>query len=284
MPVTRERDRGLTWRQGQILPPEAALALELVTPEEIANCFPVVITHDCDLTAAFEKEPLVEILVGRLTSKLGAAANAKIARHLEVNLQSSEGPRAVVLRAPDKRAVPKAALFAYAARGDLWLAPQDRLILQRWLAARYRRAAFPEAFEARLRQRFGGRRIVDHIESILGEGGQWIRCLLFDLDEGDIRERDDPDDVYRLGVTVLYAGASDEPRAYAAACVVADAMERLFAGAFERPGGTREYIDLVYCEPIADTALTVQQREQLTEWRLEYLSLAVDPPHPMVTD
>lgn len=118
----------------------------------------------------------------------------------------------------------------------------------------------------------------------MDEGGEWIRCLLFDLDEGGIRERDGSEDIYRLGITVLYASAPDEPKAYAAAFAAAAALERIFARAFEQQGGVREYIDLRHCDPISDAALTVQQREQLTEWRLEYLSVAADPPHPMMTE
>lgn len=276
--------RQTSWSQGQILPPEAALAFQLVAAEEATSRFPVVITHDCDLAAALEKEPDAEILIGSPITKLGVAANAKIARRLELALQGDAGPRAVELLARDKRAVPKAALFEYSPREDLWLLPQDRLILQRWLAARYRRAAFPEAFEERLRTKIGRRKLVDHIEAILDEAGEWIRCLLFELDEGEIRERDGPEDLYRLGITVLYASVPDEPKAYAAASSAAEALEQIFARAFERQGGVREYVDLRYCDSISDAALTVHQREQLTEWRLEYLSLAADPPHPMVTD
>lgn len=283
MPVA-DRERKTAWSQGQILPPEAALAFRFVAPAEAASHFPLVITHDCDLAAVLEKEPVAEILIDRPISTLGAAANAKVARRLELNLQSQTGPRAVELLAPDKRTVPKEALFQYAPRKDFWLAPPDRTILQRWLAARYRRAAFPEAFEARLRTKIGRRRVADHIEAILDEGGEWIRCLLFELDDGEICERDGPDDVYRLGITVLYVSALDEPKAYAAACAAANALERLFARAFEPQGGARKHIDLRYCDPISDAALTVQQREGLAEWRLEYLSLAADSPQPMVSE
>jgi len=126
--------------------------------------------------------------------------------------------------------------------------------------------------------------LVEHIEAILNEGGEWIRCLLFELDDGAIRKRQGPEDVYQLGITVLYASSPDEPRAYAAALSAAEALERIFARAFERQSGEREHIDLRYCDPISDSVLTVQQRETLIEWRLEYLSLAADPPQPMVTD
>ena len=263
--VTTRGERQVTWSQGQILPPEAALAFQLIAVEEAETHLPVVITHDCDLAAAVEKEPHAEILVAHPTSKPGAAANAKIARRLELFLHRRSGPQVVELLASQKRTVQKAALFEYAPRRDVWLAPQDRLILQRWLAARYRRAAFPEAFESRLRTKVDRRTLVEHIEAIMDEGGEWIRCLLFELDDGDISEREGPEDVYRLGITVLYASARDEPKAHAAAAIAAEALEQIFARAFERPGGAREYIDLLYCDAVSDAVLTVQQREQLTE-------------------
>lgn len=280
-----DRERKPSWSQGQILTPEAALAFHLVTEEELASRFPLVITHDCDLAAALDREPSAEILIGRSIEKLGSAANAKIARRLELALQSEAGSQAVELRAPDKRTIQKEALFEYAPRKDLWLTPSDRRILQRWLAARYRRAAFPEAFETRLRTKVDRRTLVDHIESILNDPGKWIRGLYFDLDDGEVCERNGPDDLYRLGITVLYVSASDEPKAYVAACAAATALEKVFAQAFERQqGGARQYIDLRYCDPISDSVLTIQDCEKLSEWKLEHLSLAADPPQPMVSD
>jgi len=40
----------------------------------------------------------------------------------------------------------------------------------------------------------------------------------------------------------------------------------------------------VYCALAQVHHNPVWQRETLIEWRLEYLSLAPDPPQPMVTD
>lgn len=279
-----DRERKTSWSQGQILTPEAALAFQLVSKDELASRFPLVITHDCDLAATLDREPSAEILIGRSIDKLGSATNAKVARRLELTLQSEAGPQAVELIAPDKHSVPKERLFEYAPRKDLWLASSDRRILQRWLAARYLRAAFPEAFETRLRTKVHRRTVVEHIESILDDGGEWIRCLLFDLDDGDVCERNDPDDVYQLGITVLYVSASDEPKAYATARAAAEALEKIFGQAFERQGGARQYIDLRYCDPISDSVLTIQDREKLSEWRLEHLSLASDPPQPMISE
>src|SRR5690348_131790 len=125
-------ERRTSWSQGQILTHEAALAFHLVTEEELGSRFPLVITHDCDLAAAIDREPSAEILIGRSIDRLGSATNAKVARRLELALQSETGSRAVELLAPDKRTISKETLFEYAPRKDLWLAPSDRRILQRW--------------------------------------------------------------------------------------------------------------------------------------------------------
>jgi len=154
-----DRERKTSWSQGQILTPEAALAFRLVAEDDLASRFPLVITHDCDLAAALDREPSAEILIGRSIDRLGSATNAKIARRLELALQGETGSRAMELLAPDKRTIPKETLFEYAPRKDLWLAPSDRRILQGWLAARYHRAAFPEAFENRLRRQVGIRAV-----------------------------------------------------------------------------------------------------------------------------
>ena len=60
-----DRERKTSWSQGQILTPEAALALHLVTDEELASRFPLIITHDCDLAATLDRDPSAEILIGR---------------------------------------------------------------------------------------------------------------------------------------------------------------------------------------------------------------------------
>jgi hypothetical protein len=90
---------------------------------------------------------------------------------------------------------------------------------------------------------------------------------MLELDDGDIRERQIPENVYMPGITVLYASSPVEPRAYAASSSAAEALERISTRAFGRQSGAREHIDLRYCDPNSDAVLTVQQQETLIEWR-----------------
>jgi len=278
--------RNLFWRQGDILSEEA-----------VANCgfgpavgssepiYAVVISHDCDLAASESKEPNAEVIVGKSVRKLGRDSFAKTARRLQIEYQSPIGPVVLELSAIEKVSVPKASLFTFEPRRDISLDKQGLNILQRWLAARYRRAAFPESFEARLRspQMSGKVTFLDRIEGILEAGADHIRGLLFDLDEGADVERVAPTDTYQLGIVVLYNSLSDEPVAAVVASKAAEELERLFAEAFELKNGDWQDICLKYCDPMSDNAITVAQSENLKEWRLEHMSLKDYPPQSTIS-
>ncbi len=280
-----DNDRQFSWRQGNVVTLEAAKALDLLTRECDDQQFAVVASHDCDLSASQDKEPSVEVVIGTRIDKLGGDSFGKTARRLHIEYQSEAGPVAIELLATSKRPVAKAALFSTQPRQDIWLNGQGIGILQRWLASRYHRAAFPEAFEDRLRSANlpGRRTFLKRIESILADGNDHIRALLFDLDEGEDVERYGPDDVYQLGIVVLYDSLRDEPTAAQVAGKAAEALEELFEAAFHPKDSEWKSICLMYCDPISDSAITVAQREMLKQWRLEYLSLQEDPPQPMIT-
>ena len=277
--------RQFSWRQGDLLTSEAAVALGYCLQEEADATFVVVISHDCDLTAEIEKEPMAELIVGQRIDKLGGDSYGKTARRLHIEYQAQDGPVFIELMATAKQPIEKQTLFKFFPRTDIGLDGRGIGILQRWLAARYHRAAFPEAFEDRLRSAVipGKRTFLRKIELILAEGGEHIRGLLFDLDEGKDIERKAPDDVYQLGVSVLYDSTKDEPTAAAVAEAAAHALDELFSTAFYSEQAGWQNICLQYCDPISDSGITVAQREMLKQWRLEHMSLQDDPPQPMIT-
>lgn len=280
-----DTDRQFSWRQGDVITHEAAMALDLLAPESGDEYFAVLISHDCDLTASVDKEPDAEVIVGRRIDRLGGDSFGKTARRLHIEYQSENGPIALELIATSKRAIPKSTLFATHPRQDIGIDGRGIGILQRWLASRYHRAAFPEAFESRLRAAIltGKRSFLRRIESVLATGADHIRALLFDLDEGKDIERDGPEDVYQLGITVLYDSLRDEPTAAVVATKAAEELEELFEAAFHSPDSGWKNICLMYCDPISDSAITVAQREMLKQWRLEHMSLQEDPQQPMIT-
>jgi hypothetical protein len=281
-----DSSRQFSWHQGDLLTGEAAVVLGYCAQGDAdAATFVVVISHDCDLTAKIEKEPLAELIVGRRIDKLGGDSYGKTARRLHIEYQNQDGPVFLELMATAKQPIEKQKLFEFSPRKDIGLDGRGIGILQRWLAARYHRAAFPEAFEDRLRAAVipGKRTFLKKIELILSDGGEHIRGLLFDLDEGKDIERKAPDDVYQLGINVLYDSAKDESTAAAVAKAAAHALEELFNTAFYSEQASWQNIFLQYCDPMSDNAITVAQREMLKQWRLEHMSLQDDPSQPMIT-
>jgi hypothetical protein len=277
--------RQFSWRQGDLLSGEAAVALGYCAPEDADATFVVVISHDCDLTAGIEREPVAELIVGLRIDKLGGDSYGKTARRLHLEFMAQDGSVVLELMATTKQPIEKQKLFEFSPRSDIELDGRGIGILQRWLAARYHRAAFPEAFEGRLRAAVvhGKRAFLKKIEIILSDGGEHIRGLLFDLDGGKDIERKAPDDVYQLGINVLYDSTKDEPTAAAVAEAAARALEALFSTAFYSEQAGWQNICLQYCDPMSDNAITVAQREMLKQWRLEHMSLQDDPPQPMIT-
>jgi len=67
-----------------------------------------------------------------------------------------------------------------------------------WLAARYRRASFPDPFRERLKK------VSKKIEVILQRGKGYIVGLYFNLDSNREIIRTAPEDVYRLDIFVIY--------------------------------------------------------------------------------
>lgn len=280
-----DTSRQLSWRQGDVLTDEAASALGLIQNEDANAAFCVVISHDCDLAAICDKEPIVELIIARRIENPGADTFGKTARRLHIEYQTPQMPIYLELLATNKKSLSKENLFKFPSRDEMRLARREIVILQRWLAARYSRAAFPETFENHLRSAFipGKRTFLKRIESILAEGGQHIRGLLFDLDEGNDVERTGANDLYQLGITVLYDSTKDEPAAAVSATKAAQGLEELFDSAFHTKGSGWSHICLNYCDPVSDTAMTVAMCEMLKQWRLEHMSLQDDPPQPMIT-
>ncbi len=272
--------RNLTaWRQGSVLAAESAARLGLV-PQGDEQALVVVISHDCDIASAEDKEPMVELIVGRRIERLGADTHAKTARRLHLQFNADAGPVAAELLATQKVAAPKAAVLADAPRQGWSLSPGSLVTLQNWLAARYRRAAFPESFEARLKAKPG--QLHKKIVKAMDTAGIHVLAVLFDLDEGQELERQQPEDAYQLRIHLLYDSNVDEPTAYAAAQAAADTIESAFEAAFCQPDGTWRNIKLLSCEPVSDSAMTVAASQLLKQWRLDYMSLEDDPQQPML--
>lgn len=273
--------RDTPWRQGHVLSADAATTLGVISPEKLNDMVAVVITHDCDLAQSSDVETDVEIIVGkRLTVVDGNHTHAKNARRLHLPFSAGNEELAADLPATGKRRVKKSNLAAFSPLLSIQLHPSERTILQRWLAARYKRSAFPDEFDKRLDET--GLR--ERLSKTLKAYGAWISAVFFDVDSGIDVARFGHNDTYAVGIYLLYSTEVDPDAADKAANAAATAIRKAFLEKCSGKDGVWLHIELVECEAIADRAMTVHQAEHLRRWSADHVSLRAGPTHPILRE
>jgi hypothetical protein len=276
MPLT---GRSVPWRQGHFLP-DGALQSFGVT--ESADRLAIVVSHDCDIVQTPSVEPNVEIVIGRsIESPDGNFTHSKNPRKLHLVCTAGTQRSVVELVATKKMAVPKegeAGLLNYAPREDIRLSGEELVILQQWLAARYRRFAFPDEFDHRLIAT-GAR---DQLVRILKRHGTHILAIYFDVDDGEDTVHDGPDDPYKLTISLLYSTGVAPDEAERAAMEASKSIRSAFKNKCCLDGIHWKWIELADCEILADNAMTVAQASFLKKWQTDYISFRSDPPQQML--
>ena len=264
--------RSSSWCQGQVLPDEAVGALNLASDSKAEfGVVAVVITHDCDLVN--NREPYVEVIVGRrIGATNGNFTHGKSPRTLHLGFCLGGGAVSVELQARNKKQLGKKDLADYAPNATWSLDADNLSILQRWLASRYRRAAFPDAFEACLRNARLDRTLANTVEPL----GALVRAVYFDVTESGTAESL----VYELDIVLVYDAYHVNGLAQAEE---ADrAIEETFLQRLDNGSNPNTHaIDFRSCRAISDEALTYKQSLELKQWRLDYLSLRDDPQQNM---
>jgi hypothetical protein len=259
--------RKTPWRQGHFLTNEAAVELDLITPENIEKEIAILISHDCDLTQDPKNEPYVEIIIGNRVEKLnGIYTNAKNPRIFHLAATENGLAKNFELIAIHKKVVPKVRLLAYAPNTTISISSNDKTVFQRWLAARYCRSAFPDKFNEYLKEITGlSKRLIKILEPL----GNHLIAVYFDLEE-DVGSADVP---YRLSIYLLYSTVDDPLAAEHAAQDAAELILKEFRErCFDPERNDWKYIELLDCDPISDRAMTYAQSQQLIKWNIDYLS------------
>ncbi len=267
--------RDTKWRQGDLLTDKEAHAIGLVGSLN-SNHRVVLISHDCDLPN--DTETFVEVIVGSLVqARDPMLANARNPRRLHLKFVSKAGENMCVeLRHFDRQQVCKAEFAKIRARDRNFLLPADeKRALKQWLAARYGRPAFPNAFENRLRKTVGKKSVEYRIAKILEPESSHLVALFFDLGEGKAIELED-EVPYFLSISVVYDATEGGPNARASAEKVADELRTLLEQAYGTVDNATE-IALDTCTAVADTFMTLADLRKVDQWRLEYISLSEDP-------
>jgi ribosomal protein L20A (L18A) len=267
-----EWTRDTPWRQGQLLPSEVVEPLKKSSciPEEligVANPLVIVASHDCDIAQSEEKEPNIEVVFGRRIEVLdGNCTNAKAPRTLHIQFEGTP-PLLAEFVARNKQSIQKTCLNSYSPNNQCVLSEKERNTFACWLAARYRRSAFPDKFEKLLKECKLDKAIVRAMKPT----NNFIDKVLFDLEESSNTES-----VYVLGITLLYSSEPDFEKATKVAISAKEAIENVFSKLGKDSGLENSYVDI-----ISDNALTYQQFTALKPWRLDYISLGSEPQQPV---
>jgi hypothetical protein len=272
--------RETPWRQGHLLTAEAASTLGLLHPAVPERTLAIVATHDCDLAQSPAAEPSVEVVVGRSLDKAdGNFTHAKVPRRLHLTFEG-DVPCLAEFEVTNKVNVEKAKLGEFTPCAESYLSAESTSTFQLWLASRYRRSAFPDEFERRLKDQ----KLAEKIAKALKPHGDLIAGVFFDVDEGQDATREGPQDLYTLDIYILYPVESDADAAETAAQKAADVIKSAFTERLFKPTRTWQDIELRACEVVAESVLTYQQFKQLKRWRLDHLSLAGEPQQPVLTE
>lgn len=260
--------RKIGWRQGHVLPAEAVRKLGL---SQETNTIVVVVSHDCDLANDdLSIEPYVEVIVGKQVTKVDQSlARTKNPRILHLEMTCDGEAVCMELRATKKQSIAKRDLAAWQADTRYQLYATGLDILRRWLAVRYRRAAFPDEFDMRLK----AKGLDDKIRNIVKNVESVVSAVFFNLDPmNELSSQDGTP--YKLTVILLYAAGDDPDASFSRADEAANRIAEAFKNEYFNMNKKRwDEIELKDALAICEEEITVAVARQLQQWRLEDISL-----------
>ena len=269
--------RDTPWRQGSLIAQADAIAAGLFDEASADLKRALVITHDCDLPNDRELE--VEVMVGDVVDKLNKQfARARNVRRLHLAFDTPSGNQQFIdLQITAKQPISKSLIAGAKPDSDWVLSDEEKRALKQWLAARYGRPAFPNAFETHLRKNVSKKETVeDRLGKALEKVSAHLVGVFFDLGENRAAELTDGTP-YDLRITVVYdASEGGQPARLAAEDVVSEIRE-IFQSAYGPPDAATE-IALESCEAVADLRFPLSDLRKVDQWRAEYISLRQDPP------
>lgn len=251
--------RKTPWKQGCLISTDTLAGLNF----DVEDHFGVVITHDCDLANDdIDTEPNVEIILAKpICAGNGNLHHAKNPRRLQLNwLGQAELPTLQLeLVATDKALVRKEELANHTPVDGQYLDDSGKRVLQRWLAARYKRQALPDALQERLKKVFEllekkGKHSADGIL------GYWLSFL-----PNEELSQENP---YELFLNVVYT--IDNPETADAADQIADTIKEKFSGLVKKQN--KGDVHLSNCISISEEEFTLLDMRSNIEYRLEHIS------------
>lgn len=257
------------WRQGDLLAPVDAVALGLIEPAQRDTHRAMIISHSCDIASKAEVEPAVELLIGAvIQSDEATAQNGHSIRQLHLGSEGQSTTEWVHYGITGRLEVSKIDLFQHEPWTERSYTSEQRTLLRRWLAQRYARSEFPDAFINWLKESGVGSRFEDigkrHSAHLVG--------IYFDFD--DDSERDNPDEPYVLGINVVYDASNADHAVGAQQAKMR--IEAIFAQRCKLNNRWR-WIELTYCDALSEHVFSLWAAKNFRRWRFEHRSLSGEP-------
>ncbi len=253
------------WQQGSVLPEALAkrLAADGFAHVDDSSLL-VVLTQDCDLVhQSYEVEPNVELIAGALLENAdNGLRHGRNPRRLHLDLEPSATANAAVGFSVHRRiVVPRSLLEDHKPHTSLRLGRDERRLLCDWVAKRYVRAAFPDAFNERAQES------LRRIEKELKRSGEHVTGLFLMIDPDEERGEGES---YRIVLRVVARREvlSDEKTEIAlvrVAKVIADAL------------GSCRGILVEDHQLISESEFTLEDLRFFKRWDWDYRSHSGEP-------
>lgn len=256
------------WRQGDLIAPEDAIKLQLTKSEHHSYRL-LVISHSCDIAREEAVEPHVELLLTTVVQDFQATdCNGHSIRKLHLPAQGAENIEWLELCITERQVIQKFKLLAEKPWAERTINRDGIRILRRWLAQRYARSEFPDAFCTWLTTSGVGQQF----KRLAKRFSDALVGFYFDLD--DDSERQDADDPYVVDIYLVY-DSKDASHA-SLAQEAANQLKGIFQTKCQQAGRWR-WIELINCEAISDEAFSLRAANTFRRWRFEHLSVAGEP-------
>jgi len=257
-----------------VLPRELAVALDIF--EETSSIeLAVVVSHDCDCVSSEEKEPYLEIVRASFVQAPKAEyTHGKNPRVLHLALSTTESSPVAEFHINNRQFLPKKSFSEAVPDAGTYLGEKERRELAHWIAARYRRGAFPDALVARLEPLKGT------LSKIAKENPFSILGIYIGFDPQS--EIIDPNEPYEVDIAIVFDAdvSGSDHAAKVAEDRIRSKAELEFKTKETELGILWRSIHLGLCEAIADTSFSLKSALEMTLYRFEYISLRQDPPAP----
>jgi hypothetical protein len=191
------------WEQGSVVP--EALGEQLRATAWTADCALVVLTQECDLVhSSYDAEPNVELIAGTFVDVAdNGLRHGRNPRRLHFEVTRGGEQAILAFSIHDRIIAPRSLLEKHTPHASIHLGHAERRLLCEWVAKRYVRAAFPDAFNERARAAH------QKIEKELKRNGEHVTALFLMIDPD---AECDPGQDYRivLRVTARREALADE--------------------------------------------------------------------------